>query len=103
MIHLGLVMLSWLWFQMNMDNYPHFTLAEDGRIVSMGQHRPGFPQVLNDALRRLSYNGDDPLYRCSPSTAHGLHMWEVSLMVPFDPRDLWMGTVVDSELDSTVE
>jgi hypothetical protein len=30
-------------------------------------------------------------------------MWEVSLMVPFDPTDMWMGTVIGSELDSTVE
>jgi hypothetical protein len=42
-IHLGLVALSWSYFQMNKDNYPHFTLAEDGRLVSIGQHRPGFP------------------------------------------------------------
>jgi hypothetical protein len=44
-ILLGLVMLSWLCFQMNMDNYPPppFSLAKDGRLVSMGQHRPGFP------------------------------------------------------------
>jgi hypothetical protein len=99
---LGLVMLSWLCFQMSMDNYPHFTLAEDGRFVSMGQH-PGFPRALNDALRRLGYNGDDPLYRYRLSTAHGLDVWDVRLMVPFNPTDPWMGTVVDSELDCIVE
>jgi hypothetical protein len=88
---------------MNMDNYPHFTLTEDGRLVSTGQHRPGFPRVLNDALHRLGYNGDDPLYRCSLSTAHGLDMWEVSLTVPFDPTDLWIGTIIGSDLNNTVE
>jgi hypothetical protein len=35
-ILLGLVMFSWLWFQLNMDDYPHFFLAEDGRLCSMG-------------------------------------------------------------------
>jgi hypothetical protein len=42
MITLGLVMFSWLCFQINMDNYPHVTIAEDGSLCSMGQHRPGF-------------------------------------------------------------
>jgi hypothetical protein len=51
MITLGLVMFSWLCFQMNMDNYPHVTIAEDGSLCSKGQHRPGFPRVLYDAIR----------------------------------------------------
>jgi hypothetical protein len=38
---------------MNMDSYLHFALTEDGRLVSMGQHCPGFPRVLNDTLCRL--------------------------------------------------
>jgi hypothetical protein len=42
---------------MNMDTYPHVTIAEDGSLFSMGQHRPGFLQVLYDALRQLGYNG----------------------------------------------
>jgi hypothetical protein len=36
MITLGLVMFSWLRFQMNMENYPHVTIAEDGSLCSMG-------------------------------------------------------------------
>jgi hypothetical protein len=88
---------------MNMDKYPHFTLSEDERLVSMGQHCLGFLRVLNDALCRLDYNRDDPLYHYSLSTTHGLDVWEVSLKVPFDPMDPWMGTVVDSELDNTIE
>jgi hypothetical protein len=97
-------MLSWLCFHMNMDNYPHFTLTKDGRLVSTSQHCPEFARVLNDALHRLSYNGDDePLYYCSRSMTHGLDIWEVSLTVPFDPMDLWMGIVVCSKLDNTVE
>jgi hypothetical protein len=50
---LGLVMFSRLCFQMNMDNYPHVTIAEDGRLCSMGQHLLGFPHMLYDALLHL--------------------------------------------------
>jgi hypothetical protein len=31
---------------MNLDDYPHFSLSEDGSLCSMGQHLSGFPQVL---------------------------------------------------------
>jgi hypothetical protein len=100
---LGSVMLSWLCFQINMDNYLHFSLTKDGRLVSMGQHRLGFPRVLYDVLIHLGYNGDVPLYCCSLSKAHGLDVCEVSLTVPFNPTEPWMGTIIDSELDSTSE
>jgi hypothetical protein len=38
----------------------------------MGQHCPGFPRVLYDALIRLGYDRDAPIYRCRLSTAHGM-------------------------------
>jgi hypothetical protein len=60
-------MFSWLCFQMNMDNYPHITIAADGSLSSTGQHRSGFPRVLYDALRQLGYDRDAPVYRG--------HMW----------------------------
>jgi hypothetical protein len=41
---------------------PHATIADDGRLCSMGQHRSGFPRVLYDALLHLDYNGDVPIY-----------------------------------------
>jgi hypothetical protein len=59
-------------FQMEMNGYTHFDLAEDGRLCSMGQHCPGFPIVLNDALIHLGYDGDTPVNRCRLSTAHGM-------------------------------
>jgi hypothetical protein len=40
---LGLVTFLWLCFQMNLDDYPHFILTEDGRPCSTVQHSPGFP------------------------------------------------------------
>jgi hypothetical protein len=43
---------------MNMDNYPHVTIAEDGSLCSMGQHRPGFSCMLYDTLLHLGHNED---------------------------------------------
>jgi hypothetical protein len=40
-------------FQMELNDYPHFFLTEDGRLCSTDQHCPGFPRVLYDALLRL--------------------------------------------------
>jgi hypothetical protein len=44
-------------FQMELNDYPQFFLVEDGRLCSMGQHYPGFPKVLYDALLHLGYDG----------------------------------------------
>jgi hypothetical protein len=51
-------------FQMELNDYPHFNLAEDGRLCSTGQHRSGFLRVLYDALVRLGYDGNAPVYHC---------------------------------------
>jgi hypothetical protein len=96
-------MFSWLCFQMNMDDYPHFFLAEDGILCSMGQHCSGFPRVLYNALLRLGYNGDIPIYRYRLSNAHGLDVCEVSVTIPFNPMAPWMGTVISSKPDTTIE
>jgi hypothetical protein len=103
MITLGLVMFSWLYFQMNMDNYPHVTIIEDGSLCSMGQHRPELPRVLYDALSQLGYNGGAHVYRDRMSMAHGQDKCEVNVVIPLNPMELWMATVVGVELDETVE
>jgi hypothetical protein len=59
-------------FQMELNDYSHFDLAEDGTLCSMGQHCSGLPRVLYDILIRLGYDGDAPVYRCRLSTAHGM-------------------------------
>jgi hypothetical protein len=59
-------------FQMELNDYPHFDLTEDGRLYSMGQHCLGFPRVLYDTLIRLGYDGDGPVYHCRLSTTHGM-------------------------------
>jgi hypothetical protein len=51
-------------FQMELNDYPHFNLTEDGTLCSTGQHCPGFPRVLYDALIHLGHDGDAPVYRC---------------------------------------
>jgi hypothetical protein len=51
-------------FQMELNDYPHFDLTENGRLCSMGQHCPGFSRVLYDTLIRLGYDGDAPVYHC---------------------------------------
>jgi hypothetical protein len=52
---------------------------------------------LYDTLLCLGYNWDIPLYRSSLSKAHGLDVWEVN------PTEPWMGTVIGSELNGTIE
>jgi hypothetical protein len=61
-------------FQMQLNDYPHFDLIEDGRLCSTGQHCPGFPRVLYDTLIRLGYDRDAPIYHCRLSIGpwHGL-------------------------------
>jgi hypothetical protein len=90
-------------FQMERNDYPHFNLAEDGRQCSMGQHCPGFPRVLYDAVIRLGYDGDASVYRCRLSTTHGMDQCEVSVMIPFDPPELWSGSIIGSEPGTGVE
>jgi hypothetical protein len=59
--------------------------------------------VLYDTLIRLGYNGDAPVYRCRLSTAHGMDQCEVSVTIPFDPMEPWLGSVIGSEPNTGVE
>jgi hypothetical protein len=88
---------------MNMDNYPHVTIAEDGSLCSTGQHHPGFSRVLYDTLRQLGYNGDAPVYCGHMSMAHGQDKCEVNVVIPLNQTEPWMATVIGVELDETVE
>jgi hypothetical protein len=88
---------------MNMNIYPHVTIATDGSLCSMGQHRPGFPRVLYDALRQLGYDRDARVYRGRMSMAHGQDKCEVNVVIPLNPMEPWMATVIRVELDETVE
>jgi hypothetical protein len=90
-------------FQMELNKYLHFYLAEDGRLCSTGQHCPGFPRVLYDTLIRLGYDGDAPVYRYRLSRVHGLDKCKVSVMIPFDPAEPWSGPIIGSEPDTGVE
>jgi hypothetical protein len=88
---------------MNTDNYPHVTIAEDGSFCSTSQHRLGFPRVLYDALRQLGYNEDAPVYRSRMSMAHDQDKCEVNVVIPLNPTEPWMATVIGVELDETIE
>jgi hypothetical protein len=90
-------------FQMELNDYPHFDLTEDRTLCSTSQHCPGFPRVLYDALIRLGYDGDTSVYCCRLSTAHGMDQCEVSMTIPFDPTEPWLGSIIDSEPDTGVE
>jgi hypothetical protein len=90
-------------FLMELNDYPHFFLIEDGRLCFMGQHCPGFSRVLYDVLLRLGYDGDTPIYRYRLSKAHGLDRCEVSVTIPFDSVELWLGSIINSEPDIGVE
>jgi hypothetical protein len=88
---------------MNMDNWPHATITKDGSLCSTGQHRPGFPRTLYDALLHLGHNGDVPVYRGRMSKAHGQDRCEVSVMLPLSLTEPWGTTIVSVELDVMAE
>jgi hypothetical protein len=83
---------------MELNDYPHFDLAEDGTLCSTAQHCSEFPRVLYDALIHLSYDGNAPVYHCRLSMAHGMDQCEVSMMIPFDPMEPWSGPGIGVEL-----
>jgi hypothetical protein len=64
---------------------------------------PRFSRVLYDAVIRLGYDGEAPVYRCRLSTAHGMDQCEVSVTIPFDPTEPWSGSIIGSEPDTGVE
>jgi hypothetical protein len=90
-------------FQMEINDYPHFYIIDDGRLCSMGQHCRGFLRVLYDALIRLGYDGDAPVYRCRLSRDYDLDKCEVSVMIPFDLAEPWSGSIIGSKPDTDVE
>jgi hypothetical protein len=49
---------------MELNDYPHFDLAEDGTLCFTSQHCLRLPRVLYDTLIRLGYDGDAPVYHC---------------------------------------
>jgi hypothetical protein len=88
---------------MELNDYPHFDLVEDGTLCSTDQHCMGFPRVLYDTLIRLGYDKDAPVYHCRLSTAHGMDQYEVSVTIPFDPMEPWSRSVIGSEPDTGIE
>jgi hypothetical protein len=88
---------------MKMNDYPDVSIAKDGRLCFIGQHRPGFPRVLYDTLLHLGYNRDVPVYRARISMAHSMKQCEVNVTIPLNPTEPRMETIIGVELDDTVE
>jgi hypothetical protein len=88
--------------QMNMDDYTHCTLGNDGWLHTTDRHCLGFPRVLLCTLRRHGYDGPIPEYRCMPYQAHGLPCCEVPVEIPVNPEAPWTGMVVGGDLDNAV-
>jgi hypothetical protein len=88
---------------MDMSKYPHVTIVKDGRMCAMGQHRPGFPRMLYDALLHLRYNGDVLVFCARLSTLHSLEQCKVSMMIPINPEDPWTTTITSIKLYDTVD
>jgi hypothetical protein len=86
-----------------MDDYPHVTIAEDGSLCFMGQHRPGFSQVLYDTLCQLGYNRDVPVYHSRMSMAPSEDRCKVSVAIPLNPTEPWVATIIGVGLDETIE
>jgi hypothetical protein len=90
-------------FQMEPNDYPHFYLIKNGRLCSTGLDCLGFPRVLYDALIRLGYDRDAPVYRCRLSRVRDLDRCKVSMMIPLDPAHPWSGSIGGGEPDIGVE
>jgi hypothetical protein len=88
---------------MELNDFPIFYVAENGRLCSTGQHYPGFLRVLHNTLIRLGYDGDALIYRCWLSKAHGLDRCEVSVTISFDPMEPCSGSVIGSEADTGIK
>jgi hypothetical protein len=88
---------------MELNDYPHFYLADDGKLCPMGQHCPRLPRVLYDALIHLGYDRDALVYRCRLSRVHDLNRCEVAVTIPFDPAEPWSGFIIGSDPDTGVE
>jgi hypothetical protein len=88
---------------MELNDYPHFYLADDGKLCSTCQHCLWFPRVIYDTLIRLGYDGNARVDHCRLSRDHDLDICEVSVMIPFDPVKPWLGSVIGSEPDTGIE
>jgi hypothetical protein len=58
---------------------------------------------LYDTLFQLSYNEDVPIYHSHMSMVHGEDRCEVSMVIPLNPMEPWVATIIGVELDETIE
>jgi hypothetical protein len=58
---------------------------------------------LYDALIRLGYDNDAPVYHCRLSRVHDLDRCKVRVTIPLDPVHPWLGSVVSGEPNTDIE
>jgi hypothetical protein len=69
-------------------------------------HGPALPRISESAIRRTHPSwlrrgrSDLPLLTVH---THGMGQCEVSVMIPFDPTELWSGSIIGSEPDTGIE
>jgi hypothetical protein len=80
-----------------------FLLVRTIRTSSIGQHCLGFLRVLYDALIRLGYDEDALVYYCRLFRVHDSDWCEVSVMIPFDHTEPWLGSVIGNDPNTRVE
>ena len=91
---------------MDLDDYPHCDLGDDGWLRTDGLHRPAFTQLLWDALVRFGYE-DAPTYRGRMYREYGLHRCEVHVDIPFNPAHpdwmAWSTWAIGSDMEDALK
>jgi hypothetical protein len=89
-----------------MDDYPYATLRADRWLRCNGLHRPVFPTLFRDVLRRFCHTGT-PAYHGRPYREFGRGRYEVHVDIPAHPSDpgmmAWFTTTTGDDLDDTLE
>jgi hypothetical protein len=69
-------------------------------------HGPTLLRVSVSVVRHthsLGYSGEVPIYCCQLSMVDGLDICVTNVMIPVNPAEPWMGTIVGNEPDITVK
>jgi hypothetical protein len=89
-----------------MDDYPYTTIGADGWLRCERLHRPGFPTLFRDVLRRFGHT-ETPTYRGRLYREFGCGRCEVHMDVSGHPSDpgmmAWFTTATGDDLDDTLD